>query len=166
MLKFSRKLFCFTLLWFSMFALTGCESMYGLSRWYGKTVIGVELIYYYNPDAVLYPSYAFPFDINRLEVLDVLPSESVTYFVDALAISAVGIPIRQALFSHNGKGYRLIHDDGSSLIMTLSIVNGENHFFTSLIDETGNVFRPMGEPGLPVIVDRFNYLISLFGNEQ
>ena len=148
--------------------LFGCDQAYTIRRMSGEPVISVELIYYDNPEARNNPGEAFPLDLEKLEVLEVLDSSMIESFVDKFHISALGGLDRQTLFSHDGIGVRFIHEDGSFEIITLTTVNGRERFFMRLYDSVGNVIRTidmagdisMGHSTGDRLFDRFNDLLD------
>jgi len=141
-----------------------------------EVVVSVELIYYNNPEARSNPDEASPLDLERLEVLEVLDSSMIESFVEAFDFSTLGGLDWPTLFSHDGIGVRIIHEDGSFEIVTLTTVDVDRQavrtfhdrerFFMGLYDSNGNVIRTrdmaatisMGDSTR--LYDRFNDLLD------
>lgn len=101
----------------------------------------LELINYNNPSARSNPSERAVFDVNSLEVLEEFDSDlldSIDNFGKEFNLR-VHSPMtrKQVLFSHDGVGLRLIYDDYSFQILTLTEINDEYYFFVGLYNEDG-----------------------------
>jgi len=118
-----------------------------------EVVVGIELIYYDNPEARSNPSEAFPLDLDKIEILEALDSSMIEDFVDAFDIGTIGGMDRPTLFSHDGIGVRFTHKDGSFEIITITTVYEDEQpfvkyydrerFFMGLYDSVGNIIRTM-----------------------
>jgi len=146
----TKKAFTAMLLCFAFILMSGCSWYYNMYRLSSETVVGVELIYYDNPEARTNPSVAVPLDLEKIEVLEVLDSSMIESFVDAFYLSTIeGPPDRATLFSHDGVGVRFIYEDDSFEIITLTTVELKTmtrttemeRFFMGLYDSDGNVVR-------------------------
>ena len=178
MRKNTKTILIIVLLCFTILVMVGCDQSFRIHRMSDEVVIGVELIYYDNPEARSNPSEAFPLDLGKIEVLEVLDPSMIDSFVDAFDISTIGGLDRQTLFSHDGIGVRFIHEDGSFEIVTLTTVYEDKQpfvtyydnerFFMGLYDSTGNVIRtedmaaamPMGGSTGERLFDRFYILLD------
>ena len=141
MRKNTKTILIIVLLCFTIFVMLGCDESYSVDRMSSEVVIGVELIYYDNPEARSNPSEAFPLDLERLEVMEVLDPSMIESFVDAFDIHTIGGLDRSSLSSHDGIGVRFVHEDGSFEIITLTTVDERKRFFMGLYDNAGNVIR-------------------------
>jgi hypothetical protein len=162
MLKSSKNLLCILLVCFLVVVLSGCDTSYSLLRLSDNPVVSIELIFYDSPDARANPSEEFAFDSNKLEVLAVLDSERIDYFLDTFYVHFIGGRGRVILFSHDGIGFRIMHEGGSFEVVTGSIINGRMQFVTGYYDEMGVAIRTRRTNSIRPLVERFEYLLSLF----
>lgn len=150
-----------------MLLLIGCDYSYSLYRPKDKTVISIGLIYYDNPDARINPSEAYPFDQEKLEVIEILDTLEIESFIEKLLrIHSIGGKDIPTLFSHDGTGIRIIYEDQSFEIITITIINEEGRFFSAEYDVYGNVIEKIDIPGIPSLMDEFNDLIAEYFSEN
>jgi len=137
-----------------------------------ERVISIELIYYDNPEARTNPSEAFPLDLDKIEILEVLDDSLIESFVDVFYVSVSGGQHNGVLFSHDGIGVRFIHEDGSFEIVTLTTVEletmarvtEEKRFFMGLYYSDGNVISTDDMSGRIFVSDSVGRFSDWFYN--
>lgn len=155
-----KKLFIL-LLGCATLTLMGCDYSFNIYRSKDKAVISIELIYYDNPDARENPSEAYLFDQDKLEVIEILDYSQIEHFMQKLSrIHSIGGIDAETLFSHDGKGIRIIYEDEYFEIITLTNINEEGRFFSAEYDNEGNQLYSIDIPGIPILIDEFNNLIE------
>jgi hypothetical protein len=162
MLKHSKKIVRLLLICLAFLAFAGCDQSYSLHRISDNPVVSIELIYYDSPDARANPSEEFAFDIDKLEVLAVLEPDKIDYFLDTFYFHFIGGLGRLILFSHDGIGFRIMHEGGSFEVVTGSVINGRMQFVTGYYDEMGVAIQTRRTSSIRPLVERFEYLLSLF----
>ena len=145
MFKFIKKMLCIMYFSFITLFLVSCVGSYSLLYKETTKPIKLELINYNNPSARTNPSERNVFDVNSLEVLEEFDSDSLD-LIDNFGKEfnlRVHSPTNriQFLFSHDGVGLRLIYDDKTFQILTLTNINNEYYFYVGLYNEDGSQIK-------------------------
>ena len=141
MSKVAKIIFSITVLCCIALVLVSCVSSSSLLYRETEKPKKLELIHYNNPNARSNPYERGVFDVNLLEVLEEFDSDlldSIDNFGKEFNLR-VHSPMthKQFLFSHDGVGLRLVYEDCSFQIITLTEINDEYYFFVGLYNEDG-----------------------------
>lgn len=138
----SIKIFWAALFLCASIVLGSCVGSSSLTYYVDKKVVTVDLINYDNPDARNNPSEIYAFDLEKIEVLEALDLDS-TEFEDFSKEMNIRVHMKmnrkQFLYSHDGKGLRIVYKDGSFQIITLTNINDKDYFFVGIYDVSGAV---------------------------
>jgi hypothetical protein len=125
-----------------------------------ETVIRVELIYYFNPDAKIIKRnsekyFLLPFDFDKMEIIATLPEERNDAFLKEFKSKTLYY-VREHPDSPQGLCIRLISENGN--FMLVSRDGGSDRFpgYSAWFDSHGNVTEMIGD-GLDYV---FNGLIN------
>ena len=155
-----------------VFSLTACDYGHTLYVRPDKTSIGVELIYYNNPDAKSNPQEKYPFDFDKLEVIKTLNTAEIESFLDELSqIGGLGGKPRRILHSPNGIGIRIFYEDGNFDLVTFSAVDGQgnqygfaNRLFVAEYTSDGSIVKSNDVDGS--FEEAFKTLINKYFDTQ
>ncbi|MCL2817832.1 MAG: hypothetical protein FWD39_05555 [Clostridiales bacterium] len=150
-----------------IFSLAACDFQYGLyhSRT-KKEVISIELINYNSPDAKSNPKEEYPFDLEKLEVLETLSSDSFEGFLAELSeIGGLAAKHKQVLNSPVGVGIKITYHDGSFAIITVTVVNEKEYVFRGEYDADSSIKWYFGIPWQDMI-DDFKTLVNKYFDTQ
>lgn len=120
-----------------IFSLTACDYTYylyhntdGNETFLNKDVTTIELIEYKNPKVYNDPLRKHELDLNKLEVIETLNTDDFKSFTNELIkIGGLSGKFKQELNSPCGMGFRIIYDDGSFTLVTVSLINGKDCIF-------------------------------------
>ncbi|MCL2797597.1 MAG: hypothetical protein FWD58_06050 [Firmicutes bacterium] len=141
MLKLVKKTLVGLLCAFMLFAWTACDCAYSLYTRPDKEVTAIELIYYDDLDAKANPLVEYPLDVGKMMLLEELDPAEIESFLDKLCDIGeyAGPAYKQILFSHYGKGVRIIYEDASFTIITLNAEEKDSDcFYVADYDSDGN----------------------------
>lgn len=164
MLKLNKILFVLILM-FCITSLVACDYEYSLyhSAIHNETeVSNIELINYNNPEAKNNPLKVFPFDLEKLEVLEILHSNNIDKFLtDIEKIGGISSKLEHVLKSPTGSGIRITYQDNGFTIITVTNIGDVDAIFTGHYDSDANLEGSFGISWQEMI-DEFKELINTY----
>ncbi len=153
--------------------LTACDYSYyiyhntdGNEAFLNKSVNSIELIKYESLTVQDDPLGKHELDLNKLEIIETLDNDNFESFVNELIkIGGLSGKFKQVLKSPDGMGIRIIYDDGSFTLTTVTIINGKECIFLGEYDADGKIDMNFGISWQEMI-DDFKNLINEFFTTQ
>lgn len=172
MLKLNKVL-SLILLMFCIVLLTACDYSYylyhntdGNEVFLNKDVTSIELIKYENLIVQDDPLAKHELDLNKLETLESLDSDNFESFINELAtIGGLSGKFEQVLKSPNGVGIRIIYDDGSFTLTTITVIDGRECIFLGEYNTDEKMVMNFGISWQEMI-DDFKVLINEYFTTQ
>lgn len=105
--------------------LSSCDGIQGLHTDKDKQVVSIELIRYDNSLVIDNPLGSYMYDSNLVIIVEEIDQDIIETFIEAL--NEIGDPIaplyKTYVDSHNGIGVRILYEDSSFTLMTLTEVS-------------------------------------------
>src|SRR5690554_3978574 len=141
MLKLSKALSLIMLI-FCIVLLTACDYTYYLYHntdghiiFLNKDVVSIELIRYENLMIQDNPLEKHELELDKLGILESLDSDIFESFVNELAkIGGLSGKFEQVSNSPDGVGIRIIYDDDSFTLTTITVIDGRECIFLGEYD--------------------------------
>jgi hypothetical protein len=163
MAKGIKKILRLTLIFTFIFSCSACDYEYYLYHENIRKetrVSFIELINYNNPDAQNNPLEKYPFNVEYIEILEALSTDSVDGFLIELSeIGRLSSKGKNILNSPNGIGIRLTYHDNGFTLITVTVVNGEDSIFVGHYDASANIEGYYGI-SLQEMIDDFRVFVN------
>ena len=149
--------------------LTSCDYSYyiyynsdGTDLFVDKDVMSIELIQYENKDTRSNPLGNEDFDSNKIEVLEILQTDHIENFVLELSqIGGISGKHEEKINSPLGIGIRIIYEDQSFTITTITIIDGVETIFMGDYDQNEEIGIYLGISWQDMI-DDFKMILSKY----
>lgn len=136
MIKLNKTLVFILFTWIIIF-LTGCDYTYyiyhntdGENLFLNKEVISIDLINYKNPETEGSPLEYYEFSKDKLEILETLePLKMIDFIEEISQIGGISGKFKNQLSSPHGQGIRVVYNDDSFTLITVTIINGYECIF-------------------------------------
>ena len=166
MSKLIKKFLIVALVVALAFSFVACDVGYHLCN-LNIEVANVELINYNNPAAQNSPLEKHPLDLEKLETLETLGSDSRDNFINELSKIGkyLGGKFKQVLNSPAGIGVRIIYQDGSFTLITVTVIKGKDSIFRGDYDTIYNIGYTFGIAWQEMI-DGFKAVVNKYFETQ
>lgn len=131
-----------------------------------KEVTSIELIEYKNPIIEDNPLKDFEFSSDKIETLETLEQEDIIGFIEKISeIGGISGKFKNLLSSPHGKGIRIIYNDDSFTLITVTIINGDECIFLGEYSAETKLGLTFGISWQEMI-DDFKELINTYFNTE